>query len=102
MLTRTAALVAIPSVSHTEAALADHVESQLRARPDLRVDRIGANVVARTELGRPERVVLAGHLDTVPANGNASPSMSDEGDPMSISSSGGKTSAPELDDEIPF
>lgn len=60
-------------MSHDEAALADRVESILRARPGLRVDRIGANVVARTNLGHRTRVVLAGHLDTVPVNGNAAP-----------------------------
>ena len=56
----------IPSVSHDEGALADAVEQVLRARPHLHVTRVGHTVVARTELGRPERVVLAGHLDTVP------------------------------------
>jgi succinyl-diaminopimelate desuccinylase len=66
--------MAIPSPSHGEAALADHVEAQLRARPWLVVDRIGDNVVARTDGGGP-RLILAGHLDTVPANGNAEPRL---------------------------
>ncbi|HET7489061.1 MAG TPA: succinyl-diaminopimelate desuccinylase [Acidimicrobiales bacterium] len=66
----TAELVDIPSVSHDEAAIADHVEAMLRAVPWLAVDRIGHNVVARTALGRPHRLVLAGHVDTVPPNGN--------------------------------
>ncbi|RKN47076.1 succinyl-diaminopimelate desuccinylase [Streptomyces hoynatensis] len=66
----TARLVDIPSVSGSEKPLADAVESALRALPWLRVDRHGNNVVARTALGRPERVVLAGHLDTVPIAGN--------------------------------
>jgi succinyl-diaminopimelate desuccinylase len=70
--------VAIPSVSHGEGALADRVESELRARTRLEITRIGANVVGRTELGRARRVVLAGHLDTVPDNGNAAPRI--EGD----------------------
>jgi len=56
----------IESVSHGEQELADAVEAALRALPHLRVDRDGNTVVARTELGRAERVVLAGHLDTVP------------------------------------
>jgi succinyl-diaminopimelate desuccinylase len=73
LLSRAAELVAIPSVSFEEEALADHVESILRTRTGLRVDRIGANVVARTDLGHAARVVLAGHLDTVPVNGNGSP-----------------------------
>ncbi len=73
LLARTAELVAIPSVSHDEAALADHVESVLQSQTALDVTRLGANVVGRTRLGRRRRVVLAGHLDTVPANGNAVP-----------------------------
>ena len=53
LLARTAELVAIPSVSHDEAALADHVESVLRSRTGAPTSiGIGANVVARTELGR--------------------------------------------------
>ena len=58
--------MAIPSVSHEEAALASYVEDALRPVPWLTVERVGDNVVARTELGRPSRVVLGGHLDTVP------------------------------------
>jgi succinyl-diaminopimelate desuccinylase len=79
VLELTAALVGVPSVSHHEAALADTVEARLRARaPAVAVDRIGANVVARTNLGRDRRIVLGGHLDTVPPNGNAEPRV--EGD----------------------
>jgi succinyl-diaminopimelate desuccinylase len=73
LLARTAELVGIPSVSRGETALADHVEAALRGCPWLAVDRVGDNVVARTELGRPERVVIAGHLDTVPGAGNEAP-----------------------------
>ncbi|NLG23046.1 MAG: succinyl-diaminopimelate desuccinylase [Actinomycetales bacterium] len=62
----TEALCNIPSVSLAEGPLADAVETALRALPHLSVTRDGDAVVARTELGRPERVVLAGHLDTVP------------------------------------
>ena len=68
----TAALVAVPSESHDEAELATMIERRLRERaPSLSIDVVGANVVARTQLGRDRRVVLGGHLDTVPANGNA-------------------------------
>jgi succinyl-diaminopimelate desuccinylase len=70
LLAATAALVAIPSLSHDEGAMADLVEAQLRACDWLSVERLGHNVVARTTLGRAQRLVLAGHLDTVPANGN--------------------------------
>jgi succinyl-diaminopimelate desuccinylase len=73
LLARTADLVAIPSESHGEAILADHVEGRLRGCGHLRVDRVGDNVVARTQGGRSLRLVVAGHLDTVPANGNADP-----------------------------
>ncbi|ROQ96022.1 succinyldiaminopimelate desuccinylase [Streptomyces sp. 2132.2] len=75
----TARLVDIPSVSGDEKVLADLVEHALRALPHLTVDRYGNNVVARTHLGRAERVVLAGHLDTVPIAGNV-PSRLDEND----------------------
>lgn len=66
----TAQLVDIPSGSGSEGPLADAVEQALRALPHLRVDRYGNNIVARTDLGRAERVILAGHLDTVPAADN--------------------------------
>lgn len=62
----TADVCDIESVSRNEQALADAVETALRALPHLQVDRDGNTIVARTELGRSERVVLAGHLDTVP------------------------------------
>jgi succinyl-diaminopimelate desuccinylase len=66
----TAALVDIESVSGDEARITDLVETALRACPLLRVERDGNVVVARTEFGRAERLVLAGHLDTVPIAGN--------------------------------
>ncbi|MFD4696238.1 succinyl-diaminopimelate desuccinylase [Streptomyces niveus] len=73
----TARLVDIPSVSGTEKPLADAVEEALRALPHLTVERYGNNVVARTDLGRAERIILAGHIDTVPIAGNV-PSRLDE------------------------
>ncbi|MEV6231707.1 succinyl-diaminopimelate desuccinylase [Saccharopolyspora shandongensis] len=67
----TAALVDIPSVSGGEKAIADAVEQALREQaPHLEVVRNGDAVLARTNLGRDSRVVLAGHLDTVPINDN--------------------------------
>jgi succinyl-diaminopimelate desuccinylase len=66
----TARLVDIPSVSGDERAIADAVEAALRKLPHLTVDRDGNTVVARTNLGRAERIVLAGHLDTVPIADN--------------------------------
>jgi succinyl-diaminopimelate desuccinylase len=66
----TAELVDTPSVSGTEGPLADAVEAALRAVPGLEVTRAGDTVLARTSLGRSRRVLLAGHLDTVPVAGN--------------------------------
>lgn len=66
----TAAIVDIESVSGSERALADEVERALGALPHLKVDRSGETVVARTHLGRDERVLVAGHLDTVPVHDN--------------------------------
>jgi succinyl-diaminopimelate desuccinylase len=66
----TRALVDIESVSGDEAGIADVVEAALRAFPHLEIVRDGDAVVARTNLGRDRRVVIAGHLDTVPVNGN--------------------------------
>lgn len=70
LLARTAELVEIASVSHHEKELADHVEGVLRQATQLHVERVGDNVVARTDLGLGQRLLLAGHLDTVPPNGN--------------------------------
>jgi succinyl-diaminopimelate desuccinylase len=61
-----AAICDVESVSGEEKALADAVEALLRAQPHLEVVRDGDAVVARTNLGRDQRVVFAGHLDTVP------------------------------------
>ncbi|TKJ19017.1 succinyl-diaminopimelate desuccinylase [Blastococcus sp. CCUG 61487] len=77
VLSLTRALVDAPSVSGGETALADAVEAALRDLGGLEVERIGDAVLARTNLGRPTRVVLAGHLDTVPIADNV-PSRLDE------------------------
>ncbi|GAA0802910.1 succinyl-diaminopimelate desuccinylase [Spirilliplanes yamanashiensis] len=66
----TRALVDIESVSRNEKRIADCVEEVLRQLPHLSVERFGHTLMARTELGRAQRVVLAGHLDTVPLNDN--------------------------------
>jgi succinyl-diaminopimelate desuccinylase len=66
-----AALVDIPSESRHEARIADAVEAALRAQaPGFEIIRNGNAVLARTHLGRPSRVLLAGHLDTVPVADN--------------------------------
>jgi succinyl-diaminopimelate desuccinylase len=69
-VTLTEQLVNIESVSRDEAAIADAVEAALMELDHLSVLRRGNTVVARTALGRAERVVIAGHLDTVPLNDN--------------------------------
>lgn len=74
----TASLVDIPSVSGEEGPLADAIEAALRAVPHLTVHRDGDSVVARTTLERPQRVVVAGHIDTVPIAGNV-PSRLEDG-----------------------
>jgi succinyl-diaminopimelate desuccinylase len=66
----TVALCDIESVSGDERRLAEAIELVLREVPHLTVDRDGDAVVARTNLGRTERVVVAGHIDTVPLGDN--------------------------------
>jgi succinyl-diaminopimelate desuccinylase len=66
----TAQLVDTESVSGGERTLADAIDAALRRLPHLTVHRDGNAVVARTMLGRDHRVVLAGHIDTVPVAGN--------------------------------
>jgi succinyl-diaminopimelate desuccinylase len=66
----TASLVDVESVSGDEAELTAAIERALRALPHLTVHSDGNTVVARTSLGRPHRVIVAGHIDTVPIAGN--------------------------------
>jgi succinyl-diaminopimelate desuccinylase len=67
--------MAVSSLSRQEGALADVVQTALQACPWLQVDRVGDNVVARTASGHGRRLVLAGHLDTVPPAGNETPRL---------------------------
>ena len=66
----TARLVDIESVSGGEQPLADAIEAAIRGLPHLSVHRDGNALVAFTNLGRGHRVVLAGHIDTVPVAAN--------------------------------
>ena len=76
----TAALVDIPSESRHEQRIADEIEAALREQTaGFEIVRNGDAVLARTNLGRPSRVLLAGHIDTVPAADNL-PSRFDGGE----------------------
>lgn len=70
LLALTAELVDVASESFAEATLAGMVEERLRSVDWLEVTRVGDNVVARTQFGHERRILLGGHLDTVPANDN--------------------------------
>jgi succinyl-diaminopimelate desuccinylase len=60
----------VESVSGNEGLLADAIVAALEGLPHLEIVRDGDTIVARTNLGRSERVVIAGHIDTVPLNDN--------------------------------
>lgn len=66
----TRALCDIESVSGNEKEIADSIESALKAYDHLEVIRDGDAIIARTNLGRQKRVVIAGHIDTVPVADN--------------------------------
>ncbi|GAA2929860.1 succinyl-diaminopimelate desuccinylase [Microbacterium luteolum] len=66
----TRALCDIPSVSGDEKTLADAIEAAVAPLAHLEVIRHGNTIVARTNLGRAQRVAIAGHIDTVPINAN--------------------------------
>ena len=66
----TRAICDIPSVSGAEHELADAIEQAVTGLAHLEVIRHGNTIVARTNLGRAQRVVIAGHIDTVPINAN--------------------------------
>ncbi|MCP5030199.1 MAG: succinyl-diaminopimelate desuccinylase [Actinomycetia bacterium] len=71
LLNLTATMVNTPSESFAEGPFVDWLHHQLEGLAHLQVTRVGDNLVARTTLGRGRRLILAGHSDTVPANGNA-------------------------------
>lgn len=66
VISLTASVCDIPSVSREEGALADAIEAALAPLEHLTLTRLGHSIVARTDLGRADRVLLAGHIDTVP------------------------------------
>ena len=72
------ALVKLSSVSREEALLATHFFDRLRTNPALEVERIGDNVVARTRGHHATRLLVAGHLDTVPGDVSAARIVGDD------------------------
>ncbi|MEY4323366.1 MAG: hypothetical protein RL410_1147, partial [Actinomycetota bacterium] len=88
-------LVNIPSESRHEKVIADAVETALKQRGHLEVLRDGHTIIARTNLGRAERVVIGGHLDTVPSSGNDSAIIVKTGETVPVAAADGSTVATE-------
>jgi len=63
-------LVNISSVSKDEKSIADSIEEALKKCNHLKLTRVNNSLVAQTSFGNKQRVVIAGHIDTVPANNN--------------------------------
>lgn len=89
ILELTQSLVAIPSVSHHEKVIADAIESALLAFGHLTMKRFGNTIVASTHLNKNERVLLAGHIDTVPSSGNDLPLKVLKGEKAPVADSAG-------------
>lgn len=71
LLALTADLIDIPSVSLNETSIADFVEARVTQNaPSLECIRVGDNVIVRTNAGHERRILVGGHLDTVPADQN--------------------------------
>lgn len=70
------------SVSDHEGPLTDEVEAFLNEQEHLTVRRHGDTVVASTDFGKPSRVILAGHLDTVPVIDSFPPKWLEPGDSL--------------------
>lgn len=75
-------IMEIFSVSDAEGPLADETEAFLKRQPHLTVHRHGDTVVASTDFGKASRVILAGHIDTVPVIDNFPPRWLEPGDPL--------------------
>ncbi len=74
----TSTLVGIPSISFEEEAIVDFIQARLEAVSWLETSRIGDNLIARTQMGKNSRLLLGGHTDTVPPNGNTEPRLEGE------------------------
>ncbi|MHA2788652.1 succinyl-diaminopimelate desuccinylase [Corynebacterium sp. S7] len=73
----TAALIDVASPSHQEKEIADLIELSLEQLDGVERYRFGNTLVARTNRGLPQRVVLAGHIDTVPIADNVPHTLKD-------------------------
>ena len=91
----TADVVNIPSESRNERVIADAVEQALEPYAHLEVLRDGNTIVARTNLGRTQRVVIGGHLDTVPSSGNDVAIIVKSGETVPVAAADGSTIATE-------
>ncbi|MBB2974782.1 succinyl-diaminopimelate desuccinylase [Microbacterium endophyticum] len=79
----TRAICDIPSVSDDERTLADAITDAISSLAHLDLYRDGDTIVARTDTGKAQRVVIAGHIDTVPINNNLPTRVIDvDGEPM--------------------
>lgn len=79
ILELTQSLIAIPSESHQETTIADAIESALGNYGHLTLERFGNSIVARTQFNKSERILIAGHIDTVPSSGNDVPQLVQRG-----------------------
>jgi len=84
LVTLLRALVDLESVSGNERDIAEAVQESLSSYDHLDVQRDGDLVMARTDLGRDDRIVIAGHLDTVPVADNLPSWTTGEGDELLI------------------
>ncbi|MFT7597743.1 MAG: succinyl-diaminopimelate desuccinylase [Acidimicrobiales bacterium] len=80
LLAATADLVNRTSVSFEESDFVDWIEAELTPLAHLDLTRIGDNLIARTNLGHAQRLLLVGHTDTVPVNANGTARI--EGDTL--------------------
>jgi len=74
----TSTLVGIPSTSFEEEEIVDFIEARLETISWLETFRFGNNLIARTKMGKSHRLLLGGHTDTVPPNGNSEPRIEGE------------------------
>ena len=91
----TADVVNIASESRNEQVIADAVEAALKPYSHLETLRDGNTIVARTNLGHSQRVVIGGHLDTVPSSGNDVAIIVKKGDTVPVAAADGSTIATE-------